>query len=103
MKARKSGATKRSRHGVTLAAAAMAVSVGTVGLQALSAPGTGASSANAKSHANAHLGCAGADGEGYWEVAADGGVFTYGAANFYGSLGGTKLNQPCLLYTSRCV
>jgi hypothetical protein len=33
-------------------------------------------------------------GDGYWEVAADGGVFTFGDARFYGSLGGTHLNQP---------
>ena len=29
------------------------------------------------------------DGAGYWLVASDGGVFTYGDASFYGSLGGT--------------
>ncbi len=31
---------------------------------------------------------------GYWQVASDGGVFTFGAANFYGSTGSIKLNQP---------
>ncbi len=31
---------------------------------------------------------------GYWQVASDGGVFTFGAANFYGSTGAIKLNQP---------
>jgi hypothetical protein len=31
---------------------------------------------------------------GYWQVASDGGVFTFGAAAFYGSTGGMKLNQP---------
>ena len=31
---------------------------------------------------------------GYWLVAADGGVFTGGAAPFLGSTGGTRLNQP---------
>jgi hypothetical protein len=34
------------------------------------------------------------DGQGYYLVAADGGVFTFGDAQFYGSMGGTKLNQP---------
>ena len=34
------------------------------------------------------------DGNGYWLVAADGGVFTFGDAHFFGSLGGTHLNQP---------
>src|SRR4051812_18239092 len=31
---------------------------------------------------------------GYWMVASDGGVFSYGDAGFYGSTGGTKLNRP---------
>ncbi len=35
-----------------------------------------------------------AGGPGYREVAADGGVFAFGDANFYGSEGGTHLNQP---------
>jgi hypothetical protein len=34
------------------------------------------------------------DGDGYWEVAADGGVFSFGSARFYGSMGGRALNQP---------
>jgi ribosomal protein L24E len=33
-------------------------------------------------------------GRGYWLVAADGGIFTFGDAPFYGSMGGTPLNQP---------
>ena len=32
------------------------------------------------------------DGHGYWEVAADGGVFAFGDASFYGSIGGQHLN-----------
>ena len=31
---------------------------------------------------------------GYWEVASDGGIFTYGAAPFLGSMGGVRLNSP---------
>ncbi len=31
---------------------------------------------------------------GYWEVASDGGIFSFGDATFYGSMGGQKLNQP---------
>ena len=31
---------------------------------------------------------------GYWEVAADGGIFNFGGANFYNSMGGMKLNSP---------
>jgi Transglycosylase-like domain len=32
--------------------------------------------------------------DGYWEVASDGGVFTFGTARFYGSAGATTLNRP---------
>jgi hypothetical protein len=35
-----------------------------------------------------------ADGKGIWLVASDGGVFAYGDAPFYGSMGGQPLNQP---------
>ena len=28
------------------------------------------------------------DGKGYWLVASDGGIFTYGDGNFFGSAGG---------------
>ena len=31
---------------------------------------------------------------GYWLVAADGGIFAFGDARFYGSTGSTKLTQP---------
>ena len=33
-------------------------------------------------------------GHGYWLVAADGGVFTFGDAPFFGSMGGAVLNDP---------
>ena len=33
-------------------------------------------------------------GSGYWLVAADGGIFTFGDAAFFGSTGGEPLNQP---------
>ena len=32
--------------------------------------------------------------EGYWLVASDGGIFSYGDACFYGSMGGKPLNAP---------
>ena len=35
-----------------------------------------------------------ADGGGYWLVASDGGVFSYGDAHFFGSMGGKALNKP---------
>lgn len=34
------------------------------------------------------------DGDGYWLVAADGGVFAFGSAAFFGSLAGADLNDP---------
>jgi hypothetical protein len=33
-------------------------------------------------------------GGGYWLVARDGGVFAFGDARFYGSIGGTPLGSP---------
>jgi hypothetical protein len=33
-------------------------------------------------------------GNGYWEVASDGGIFAFGDAKFHGSMGGIPLNKP---------
>jgi hypothetical protein len=33
-------------------------------------------------------------GHGYWLVASDGGIFSFGDAHFYGSMGGKPLNRP---------
>jgi uncharacterized repeat protein (TIGR03803 family) len=33
-------------------------------------------------------------GNGYWQVASDGGIFSFGDAAFFGSTGGKRLNQP---------
>ncbi len=38
-------------------------------------------------------------GGGYWEVASDGGIFAFGDAKFYGSMGGQPLNQPIVAIT----
>ena len=34
------------------------------------------------------------DGDGYYLVATDGGIFNYGDAQFFGSAGALHLNQP---------
>jgi hypothetical protein len=34
------------------------------------------------------------DGLGYWLVASDGGIFSFGDAVFHGGTGGIHLNQP---------
>jgi hypothetical protein len=34
------------------------------------------------------------DGGGYWEVASDGGIFSFGDAAFQGSTGGQPLVKP---------
>jgi hypothetical protein len=39
-------------------------------------------------------------GNGYWLVGRDGGVFSYGSAKFAGSLGGKPLNQPVVDMTA---
>ena len=38
-------------------------------------------------------------GAGYWQIASDGGVFTFGDAQFYGSLGGARLNSGIVAVT----
>ena len=50
-------------------------------------------------HGTSHVGkpvalAAAPDGKGYWIADSDGGVFSFGAAAFYGSMGGTHLNAP---------
>ncbi|HEX7443640.1 MAG TPA: hypothetical protein VF320_07125, partial [Acidimicrobiales bacterium] len=39
-------------------------------------------------------------GHGYWEVASDGGVFAFGDAAFYGSMGNKTLNSPIVGMTA---
>jgi len=33
------------------------------------------------------------DGGGYWEAASDGGIFSFGDAQFHGSMGGKPLDR----------
>ncbi|HZV33586.1 MAG TPA: glycoside hydrolase family 25 protein, partial [Verrucomicrobiae bacterium] len=41
------------------------------------------------------------DGQGYWIVASDGGVFSFGDAPFYGSMGGQHLAAPVVGIAAR--
>lgn len=41
------------------------------------------------------------NGQGYWIVASDGGVFSFGNAQFYGSMGGQHLNAPVVGMAAR--
>jgi hypothetical protein len=34
------------------------------------------------------------DAGGYWLQGSDGGIFSFGDAQYYGSMGGTHLNAP---------
>jgi hypothetical protein len=40
------------------------------------------------------------DGGGYWLVARDGGIFSFGDAAFRGSTGAIRLNRPVIGMTS---
>src|SRR3982074_174147 len=70
------GGVRRCAYVAVLLAASVAVAVSP----------TGATAAAAASSCPAN--------EGYWFVASDGGTFTFGSAEFHGSTGAFKLNQP---------
>ncbi len=57
--------------------------------------GDEATSSHGTGHAGTPVAMAStSDGKGYWIVDSDGGVFTFGDAAFYGSMGGRHLNAP---------
>jgi hypothetical protein len=41
------------------------------------------------------------DGGGYWQLASDGGVFAFGNAGFYGSMGGKPLAKPVVAMAAK--
>jgi hypothetical protein len=57
---------------------------------------TGWLNAGAPGHLNAPIVAMAAtsNGGGYWNVASDGGIFSFGDASFHGSMGGQPLNRP---------
>ncbi len=63
--------------------------VGTVSLPASTGPGSGGGGGGAAVAITDTP-----DANGYWLVASDGGVFAFGDAGFYGSMGGTRLSRP---------
>ena len=60
----------------------------------LAATVTPAVTADAATPAAAHTGSVSGAPSGYWTVASDGGIFSFGDAAFHGSMGGQHLNQP---------
>jgi len=67
---------------------------GSMGGQHLNAPVVGIAATWGSSHGAAPHSAGPGTATGYDEVAADGGIFTFGSAGFYGSMGGKPLNQP---------
>ena len=72
----------------------LAGGVGRRGVQLRRRPVRGRASAPCTSTSPSSAIAATSDGGGYWLVASDGGVFSFGDARFYGSLGAVHLNQP---------
>src|SRR4051794_27678408 len=81
--ARGSNRVRIAVHSKAVAVVVSALALGTVGASGLASP-SGASELTANV----------ANGTGYWLAGADGGVFAFGSAQFYGSLAGKHLNAP---------
>jgi hypothetical protein len=98
----------RCKFGIGMAATAALVSVPLVLLPADSASASGPGGTAVTAYGGARAAgqppaeldgpvaavAATSDGGGYWLAAADGGVFAFGDARFFGSEGGTPLNAP---------
>src|ERR1700683_4153172 len=91
------GLRSRARTLATTAVASVVgAAMGCFGLQgvtssAWASPGVPAALSAVTASTVPPASCAGPDGEGYWQVASDGGVFTFGTAGFYGSTGAIRL------------
>jgi L,D-peptidoglycan transpeptidase YkuD (ErfK/YbiS/YcfS/YnhG family) len=86
----------RRRHVLALAVLGLLASTVLLG------PGAGApvaASQPAPTHAAAVAVARTPDGAGYWVAASDGGVFSFGDAHFYGSMGNQALNAPIVAMT----
>ena len=73
---------------------------GVNGLAGISCPSTSACASVGADSTNGGLVLIGSPAMGYDLAAADGGVFSFGDARFYGSMGGTVLNQPVVGITA---
>jgi hypothetical protein len=83
------------RHGKRLAMAAVAVLIiGTAVVIGENAPTSQGPVTLTARLASATRVAQVTNGTGYWLVASDGGVFTFGSAQFYGSMAGKHLNSP---------
>jgi hypothetical protein len=84
--------TKSRRRGVRATVAATALAVSGLVLQQAD---IAVAATPVVTSANPLVGIASTpSGQGYWQAASDGGVFAFGDAGFYGSMGGHALNKP---------
>jgi hypothetical protein len=87
-----------TRRGMGQARWRMAAGLASIALALSFGGGVSASAQTASVHTasggGARVGAAGLPQTGYWLVASDGGIFSYGAATFHGSTGGISLAQP---------
>jgi hypothetical protein len=85
-----------ARHSKAAAAAVALLALGTIAVSSRSPRHTAPVVASTLSVrlASATRVAVEAGGGGYWLVASDGGVFAFGTAHYYGSMGGHHLNSP---------
>ncbi len=79
---------------LTLGLLAFSAGLAVVTAAPATATSTSTSTSNSAAATSATSAATPAAAQGYWLVAADGGVFTFGDAAYYGSTGAIRLNQP---------